>query len=384
MGAKALELEEEAADLHGVGGQRLGRGDPPLVVLAHERHGAPRALDLEARDLVAIERHHDLVAGDGDVLRQRRPDVLRHQEDRRLTLPHGVDALLGGVHLAEQERAAGPLLVLAGVDGHAPGTVETVALERGRRIGDELLHLRAAELLEELVDGVGVGGQRDGTRDLPATVGRLQAERLLARDDLQARHLLAVEGEQCLVAEVGHRARGVAQHGVREDEDGGLVALARVHPHAGRALGAEGQTQLLAVLEGQRDLRGRLVEPELRQRLRGGGDLPIDLGGQDVGDDLLDRPAVTARLHGGDHLPGVALALELDGIVRPLQRDLRDVLGLRGEHPPLASRRLLTVGRPPHLVQVIERPEPDEKNREDDARLPPHGGPISPSAAGQA
>jgi len=53
--------------------------------------------------------------------------------------------------------------------------------------------------------------------------------------------LLALEGEHRLVAELGGRPGRVPQHALPEGEHGGLLALARVHPRAGGALGADRQ-----------------------------------------------------------------------------------------------------------------------------------------------
>src|SRR5439155_25857048 len=120
--------------------------------------------------------------------------------------------------------------------------------------------------------------------------------------------------------------------------------LARAHPHAGGALGAEPEPDLLTVLQPQRDLGGRLVEAEIAGRFWVCLDLPVHARGDDRVHGLLDRSTVAARLHGLEELPAVALALGLDGRLRPLDLDVGDVRGLRGEDAPLAAFGLLALG----------------------------------------
>ena len=132
-------------------------------------------------------------------------------------------------------------------DPHGP--VEPVGHERLRRLRDEVLHLLLLELVEEIADRLGVGGDREGPGEPPCAVDPLDGERLVARLDLEARHALLVVREHRAVAEVRERARRVAKHALREGDDGGLLRLARVDPGARRALRPEGESELPAVLE---------------------------------------------------------------------------------------------------------------------------------------
>src|SRR5262249_35583707 len=234
------------------------------------------------------------------------------------------------------------------------------------------LHARRAELLGDVAHGFGVGGRRPGPRQPPSAVGLLERDLVVAQVELEAGHVPRLEGEHGFVAKLGDRPRGVAQDRIADDEDRRLARLARVHPHAGRALGAEDQAQALAVLQRERRLRGRAVEPEIAERFRISLDLAVHAGGDDRRDRLVDGPAVAARVHGGENLPAVALALELDGGISALELYLGDVGRLDREDTALASFRLLALRPQPDLVDVVERAERDEDDGQDCGGLPAH------------
>ena len=128
---------------------------------------------------------------------------------------------------------------------------------------------------------VAVRGQREGSHDLPAArLCGLHRDGTLAGDDLEARHFRAVVGEDGTVAQVGGRAARLARDTVRQHEHGGLTFLARVHPHARRALGADERPTCLP------SLRGVDVRSACRAEFgRGGGVAAISRssGGEDGG-----------------------------------------------------------------------------------------------------
>jgi hypothetical protein len=195
---------------------------------------------------------------------------------------------------------------------------------------------------------------------------------VVAQVELETGHVPRLEGEHGLVAELGDRPRGVAQDRVADHEDRRLARLARVDPHAGRALGAEDQADVLAVLQRERRLGGRPVEPEVAERFRIGLDLAVHAGGDDRRDRLVDGPAIAARVHRGENLPAVALALERDGGIGALELDLGDVGRLDREDAAFAPFRLLALRAQPDLVDVVERAERDQDDGQDRGGLPAH------------
>ena len=262
LGAQLEHPAHERAHLGLVGRQRLGGHDRPAVLLARHRHRALRALDLDAPGCRTIELDERLVAEHGHVPGQVVPEVLGQEQHARLARPHGVDALARLVAPHEQ-RPAGAVLVLAGVDRHAQRALEPEALERGRRLCRELLHLRVAQLVEEAVDELAVGGQRHGARDAPAPLRGLHGDGGVSRDDVDAADRAALEAQHGAVAEVRHRPRRVPQHALADQEHRRLARLARVDPDPGGVPAPQLELPPRAVLHGDGDDRGRLVEPEL-------------------------------------------------------------------------------------------------------------------------
>src|SRR5262249_22402171 len=104
---------------------------------------------------------------------------------------------------------------------------------------------------------------RPRLRQLPLPVGLLERDLVVAQVELEPGHVLLIEGEHGLVAELGHGTGDVAQDGVPDHEDGRLARLARVDPDARRALGPEAEAELLTVLQLERRFGGGPVEPEI-------------------------------------------------------------------------------------------------------------------------
>ena len=195
------------------------------------------------------------------------PDAVLWQH-ARLALTHGVDALLRRVRAAHEQRAAGSLVVLAGIDRETQRPIEAVGAARLRRLGDELLDLRRRQLLEHVANGLGVRGQGHRLRDAPRVGGVGDSERRPVRGDVESRDGFTVQREDRAIAKIGRGFGGLAQDAVGQRDDRGLARLSPVDPDARRALVAQRHAHGLAVLQRQRHLHRRLVETESAGRGR--------------------------------------------------------------------------------------------------------------------
>ena len=351
-----------------------GRGDLPRRPVLLEPHGAARALHLDAIGLVVGVRDDDLVADSGHRLRHDLPHLVGGQHHPGGIASRHVDALLRGIRLAEGQGLGRAVLVLADPQGDAARLVEAV-LGGGSAGGHELLGLRGLELVEEVGDHLGIGPVRARLDDppLPGLVGG-DGERLAIHLEVDARHRLPVEGDDGLVAKISGGALDVASRDLRQGHDGGLCALLGVDPRARRALRADHERQRLRPpLDLDADLRGGGVEAELGELGRIRRDLPVDAGGREARDHLVDRTAVTARRDRLEHFPAALDPLETDRVACPLDADRLHVLRLDGPEPTLDGLRLLAGRHEPVGVVVEIRPEPEDEDQQDGDGLPGHG-----------
>src|SRR5207244_4558802 len=103
-------------------------------------------------------------------------------------------------------------------------------LDRRREVdaGQERLGLRLAELEEEATHHGPVGGQRLGRRDAPLVALPREGHRALWALERQAGELVAVEGDDRLVAERGDGLRQLVPHPLVEEEHRGFARAQRV------------------------------------------------------------------------------------------------------------------------------------------------------------
>ncbi len=339
--------------------------------------------ELDLRELVVGVGDDGLVAQHRHRLRERRPHRLRGQEHARLAVALDVDPLLLR-HRAPHEQGPGrAVLVAAEPHRDAGRLVEPVGGERLRRVVRELDRLGAFELLEEVGHHLRVGAERARLHDAP--LARLvgdEADLIAGHVEVEAGEIAPVEGHHAAVAEIGHRARGVARDALRHRDHRGLVALARVDPDPGRVLAAHPEDERRGgALDVEAHFRLRRREPEVGRLGRVGIDLAVHARGGEAGHHVVHRGPVGAHPQRLEHLPAVRGALQADGLALARDGDALDVLGLDGPDAPLGGLRLLALGIEPVGVVVEEAAEAGGEQQEDDEGLAARHGASARGAA---
>src|SRR3972149_6947829 len=94
--------------------------------------------------------------------------------------------------------------------------------------------------------------------------------------------------------------------------------------------------------------------------------------GDQVADEIVHRAAVGPGFHGGQQNPIRPLAFDVDGIGLPFDDHLFHVFLLDRPEAPFGLGRLLALRRQADLIDVVEDPEGDEEDREEQRGLPAH------------
>ena len=175
-----------------------------------------------------------------DVLLQLVGEVLRHDEDH---WPGRILAVHTGFVLSrccgpEEERRARA----AGAHGSARRwSVEAVLFEIGRVVRDQADHLRRLQPRDETLDDAEIRARLERLRHHPIHAVLDERRLDVAVRELEARGRVAVELQDCLVAQIERLLVEVGLDVCRNDEDGLFTAALSVHVAAGRSLAAQEQ-----------------------------------------------------------------------------------------------------------------------------------------------
>src|SRR5207253_4921566 len=205
--AEVVQVVDEARDGRLLGLLALTAFDRPgIVAAARERRAraAVFALDHDPAHPRLLEGEHHLVAEVVRLLAERARRPVAHAVDRRLAGALGVHQLLRALRaLAAEEQRLRLGAVLAGGDRHRQARLaEAVLAEVRRRVVGEVRGAGAAQRREvrshlRRVGGLVPGLDDPGVLPLPGERGRLAAAR-----DVDALHVVVLEGDELLVAQV--------------------------------------------------------------------------------------------------------------------------------------------------------------------------------------
>jgi hypothetical protein len=333
---------------------RLGRFH--FLELVNLRTGRRGAHNAQAIDRERAELEEILLAVVAEVL-------LQVVAQRRVEGEHGWPRAVLRIHvvcfgLADQEHGPGALRTDR---DRLRRLVQTVFLEIGRVLLDQLRHVRSRQPAQQALDEAVIASRGHRLHHLPFAPRARQLDRLGPARQRQQVGLVAVELQDLLVAQIERLAIEIAFLERRDQKHLLVVWLHRVHVALGRCLVADGELAGDgASLERQFDRR--LGEPVGRQVFRVVVERTVDL-------ELCQRGGKPARFGcvgvGGDrldHLPAAVRLAQQARLAVEGEPHLVDFVGLDAEH---LSLRRPTVDAP-RGTPVVDEVDVTAESGEDD------------------